>query len=346
MTENQLNLLYDVIDGNNNRHEVGFIIDSPWLPGWYNISIMDYYTSDELWFSANKKAADTFPDVIFLPGFWSEYGMCTEPSAFGARCIFPQNNFPNVEKLLYNGNDLGNLVKPNPTTDGLLPFVINRLKIMEDKVFKLGHVYPFAISRGPLNIASFLLGTTEFLMLMKLETEKTKNILQLITDFICDWLEYQLKTFPTMNGIMILDDIVGFIGKEDFTEYAYPSLKQIFNRFPVKIKFFHNDAQCKVCAPFLHEIGINMLNFGIDTDMNEMRNLCGPNVALVGNIPPRDVLASGTPDEVRESVRSELNMIKNDSRVIMSCGGGMPPGVTNENLKAFIDEVKNIKRPF
>jgi len=87
MTENQLNLLYDVIDGNNNRHEVGFIIDSPWLPGWYNISIMDYYTSDELWFSANKKAVETFPDVIFLPGFWSEYGMCTEPSAFGARCI-------------------------------------------------------------------------------------------------------------------------------------------------------------------------------------------------------------------------------------------------------------------
>jgi len=26
---------------------------------------------------------------MFLPGFWSEYGMCTEPSAFGARCSFP-----------------------------------------------------------------------------------------------------------------------------------------------------------------------------------------------------------------------------------------------------------------
>jgi len=211
---------------------------------------------------------------------------------------------------------------------------------MQNRVHKAGHIYPFAVSRGPLNIASFLFGTTEFLMLIKLEPGKAHHVLTVITDFICDWLEYQLKTFPTMDGIMVLDDIVGFLGKEDFKEFAYPSLKQIFSQFSVKIKFFHNDAPCLVSAPFLSKIGINMLNFGIDTDMNQMRNLCGPNVVLVGNIPPRDVLASGTPDEVRESVRSELNMIKNDSRVIMSCGGGMPPGTSTDNLKAFIDEVK------
>jgi uroporphyrinogen-III decarboxylase len=340
MTENQLGLLYDIIDGKHNQLEVGFIIDSPWLPGWHNISFIDYYSNDELWFDANKKALDSFPDVIFLPGFWSEYGMCTEPSAFGARCIFPQNSFPNVEKLPCRDNNYEILIKPNPVTDGLLPFVINRLKLMEDRVRQAGHIYPFAISRGPLNIASFLLGTTEFLMLMKLEPEKTKKILQLIIDFICDWLEYQLKTFPTMDGIMILDDIVGFVGTEDFKDFAYPSLKQIFSRFPVKVKFFHNDAQCKVSAPFLHEIGINMLNFGIDTNISEMRSLCGPDILLVGNIPPRDVLANGTPDDVQASVRSQLNMIKDDSRIIMSCGGGMPPGVTTENLKFFIDEVK------
>ncbi len=83
-----------------------------------------------------------------------------------------------------------------------------------------------------------------------------------------------------------------------------------------------------------------MLNFGIDTDINEMRNLCGPSIVLVGNIPPRDVLANGTPDEVRVSVRSQLNVIEDTSRIIMSCGGGMPPGVSTDNLEAFIDEVK------
>jgi len=341
VTETQWHVLFDIIDGNTSRHEIGFIIDSPWLPGWYHIPIIDYYTSDELWFKANKKAADTFPEVIFLPGFWSEYGMCTEPSAFGAKCIFPQNDFPNVNNLPFKDYNFEKLVKPNPVSDGLLPFVINRLKLMQNRVHKAGHIYPFAVSRGPLNIASFLLGTTEFLMLIKLEPGKAHHVLTVITDFICDWLEYQLKTFPTMDGIMVLDDIVGFLGKEDFKEFAYPSLKQIFSQFSVKAKFFHNDAPCLVSAPFLSKIGINMLNFGIDTNINEMRNLCGPNIVRVGNIPPRDVLADGTPEEVRTSVRTQFKLMKALSRVMMSCGGGMPPGTSTDNLKTFIDEVKS-----
>ncbi len=340
MTEDQWSVLCDIIDGNASGHEIGFIIDSPWLPGWFNIPIIDYYTSDELWFHANKKAADTFPEVIFLPGFWSEYGMCTEPSAFGAKCIFPQNDFPNVNNLPFKDYNFEKLVKPNPSTDGLLPFMINRLKLMQDRVQKVGHIYPFAISRGPLNIASYLLGTTEFLLLIKLEPEKAHHVLKVITDFICDWLEYQLNKFSTMDGIMVLDDIVGFLGKEDFKEFAYPSLKQIFTQFSVKVKFFHNDAPCIVSAPFMHEIGINMLNFGIDTDINQMRELCGSNIVLVGNIPPRDVLADGTPEEVRTSVRTQFKLMKGLSRVMMSCGGGMPPGVSTDNINAFIDEVK------
>lgn len=340
MNENQLELLFDIIQGKSKNIEVGFIIDSPWLPGWYKIPIIDYYTSDESWFDANKKALDVFPEVIFFPGFWSEYGMCTEPSAFGTKCIFPYNDFPNVDKLFFTDNGFQNITKPNPVTDGLLPFVINRLKLLEYKVRKNGHIYPFAISRGPLNIASFLMGTTEFLMAFKLEPGKVHHFLKIITDFICDWLEYQLNTFVTMDGIMILDDIVGFLGEEDFKEFAYPCLKQIFTRFPVKVKFFHNDAQNKICSSFLHEIGINMLNFGTDTNISEMRSLCGPNIVLVGNIPPRDVLANGTPEEVSASVRSQLNIMGDDPRIIISCGGGMPPGVTTENLKTFINEVK------
>lgn len=340
MTEDQLALLYDIIEGKTRKLEIGFIIDSPWLPGWCNIPIIDYYSNDDLWLEANQKALSTFPEVIFLPGFWSEYGMCTEPSAFGAKCIFPKNDLPSVVRLPFQDYDFENLKKPNPSTDGLLPFMVNRLKLMQKKVQKTGHIYPFAISRGPLNIASFLVGTTEFLMLIKLEPEKAHHILKVITDFICDWLEYQLQNFPTMDGIMILDDIVGFLGKEDFQEFAFPSLKQIFSHFSVKIRFFHNDAPSVVSAPFLYDMGINMFNFGIDTDIMEMRNLAGPDIVLVGNIPPRDVLANGTPDDVRASVRTQLQKMKDTSRIIISCGGGMPPGVTTSNLKAFIDEVK------
>ena len=85
MTDQHWQTLLNVINGETvNPLPVGFIIDSPWLPNWYGIKILDYFTNDELWLNANLKAINDFPDVMFLPGFWSEYGMCTEPSAF--RC--------------------------------------------------------------------------------------------------------------------------------------------------------------------------------------------------------------------------------------------------------------------
>jgi uroporphyrinogen decarboxylase len=88
MRNSSWNDLLVLIDGKKlNYQPVGFIVDSPWIPGWYGIPVIDYYTSDEQWLKSNLKAIDTFPDVWFMPGFWSEYGMCTEPSAFGSRMI-------------------------------------------------------------------------------------------------------------------------------------------------------------------------------------------------------------------------------------------------------------------
>jgi uroporphyrinogen decarboxylase len=36
-----------------------------------------------------------------------------------------------------------------------------------------------------------------------------------------------------------------------------------------------------------------------------------------------------------------LNSLEDKSHVIMSCGGGMPPAVSSDNINAFIDAVKN-----
>ena len=57
------------------------------------------------------------------------------------------------------------------------------------------------------------------------------------------------------------------------------------------------------------------------------------------NIPPRDVLADGTPDNVTISTKELLDSLEDHSRIVVSCGGGMPPGVSTENIHAFIQAV-------
>ena len=129
------------------RTPIGFIIDSPWLPGWYGISTLQYYTSDELWFAANKKAIETFPEVMFLPGFWSEYGMCSEPSAFGAKQVWYASNLPHADKVILEIDDIKKLKKPNPATDGMLPFILQRLISQQPRIREMGHEIKFAFER-------------------------------------------------------------------------------------------------------------------------------------------------------------------------------------------------------
>lgn len=341
MNSKQWETLVKVVKGEpTDGLPVGFIIDSPWLPEWAGISIMDYYTSETLWLEANRKAITEFPDVMFLPGFWSEYGMCTEPSAFGAKSVWWPNDLPHADKIMNDIADVDSMTKPNAKTDGLCPFVLARLRQTQAAINEDGHAIRFAVARGPLNIASFLMGTTEFLMATLMEPDRCHKLMEMITDFLIDWIEVQMEAFPDIDGILILDDIIGFVGGAQFDEYVTPYIQKIYGSYGVTVKFLHNDAEGMICAPHLADMGVNLFNFSHNHSLADMRKTCGPSVAMLGNIPPRDVLAAGTPDEVRQSVRSALEGLEDRNGLILSCGGGMPPQVSTANIRAFCDEAK------
>ena len=336
MTDLQWNGLLAVLRGELlNPSPVGFIIDCPWLPGWCGRDIGEYLSSETLWFEANRRAMETFPDVWFLPGFWSEFGMCNEPSAFGSKCRFPRNEFPFAEAIIKDVEQIADLQPPNVGTDGLLPFMLNRLRWAQPRIEDLGHKIRFSVSRGPLNVATFLMGTTEFLCALKTDPEPVHRLLRVITDYLKQWHALQRETFPTIAGIMMLDDIVGFMGEGDFVEFGLPYFRELYD-VDVPVKFFHNDAPCAQSIRHYPDMGVNLYNPGVQTSLTEMRRLCGNKLTILGNIPPRDVLAQGKPADVRNAVKALLAEAGDRSRLILSCGGGIPPGVSTANLQAFI----------
>ena len=342
MTNKQWNTLLDTINGKNTNLPIGFIIDSPWLPNWYGITKLDYYTSDNLWFDANMKVHNEFPNFIFLPGFWVEYGMCLEPSAFGSKSRFPKDEFPHSFPCINSLEDIGKLEKPNAETDGLNSFLLNRLKLNRERIESSGHKIRFSVSRGPLNIASYLMTTTEFLLAMLTDPGKIHSLLRTITDYLKEWHSIQMETFHTIDGILILDDIIGFIGEDQFKEFAMPYFKELFDR-DVSVKFLHNDAPCKVSAPYLPEMGVNFFNMGFDISLQDLKQLTKNKVTMLGNIPPRDVLANGSPEDVSKAVTNLIHSLDDYSRIVLSCGGGMPPEVSSENMHAFEDTVHKFR---
>ena len=178
------------------------------------------------------------------------------------------------------------------------------------------------------------------MMAMMEEPEKCHRFIGTISDFLTDWIEYQMETFPSIGGILLLDDIIGFVGDDLCQEFVVPYFKKIYSTFSTPVNFLHNDAAGLVSAPYLSEMGVNLFNFSFEHSIEEMKHLTDNRVALLGNIPPRDVLKAGTAEDVRKAVKASVQTVEDRSRIIMSCGGGMPQEVSSENIAAFCNEVE------
>ncbi|MGQ9605785.1 MAG: uroporphyrinogen decarboxylase family protein [Thermogutta sp.] len=340
MRDDQWEAMLRLLRGESIEPEpVGLIIDCPWLPGWFGTTILEYLTDDETWLAANLKVVQEFPGIWFLPGFWAEYGMCTEPSAFGVRCRFHENDFPHAERVLLSWQEADRVTVPDCRTDGLLPFVIKRLKHCQSRIEAAGHRIRFAVSRGPMNIASYLLGQTEFLLGLRSEPERALQLLEKVSRFIEDWLRYQKECFPSIGGVLVLDDLIGFVGPKDFERFAVPFMRRVLAALDVPVKMLHNDAHGLITAKYAEQIGFNAFNFSHEHGLSEIRALAGEEVVLVGNVPPRDVLAGGTPADVGRAVQAARSSLADRRRILWSAGGGTPPGVTSENLRALYEAV-------
>jgi len=50
--------------------------------------------------------------------------------------------------------------------------------------------------------------------------------------------------------------------------------------------------------------------------------------------------SAGTPQQVAEETRKMVAAVSDKRRIVWSCGGGMPPDVSTENIHAFLDAIK------
>ncbi|WCJ58524.1 uroporphyrinogen decarboxylase family protein [Fontisphaera persica] len=315
---------------------VALIVDSPWIPGYLGLSTLDYLFAPDVWLDANLRVIREFPDLIFLPGCWAEIGMGAEPSAFGCKTLFYPDKTPQVLPLAETWEALPELAEPNPETDGFLPYLLTLYRRARPKLAEAGHDVRMVAARGPLTLATHLVGVSEFLMGIKTDPEKAHRLLQTLSRFIIHWLEAQAAAAgPAVQGIMVLDDITGFLSPRDFQTFALPYLQQIFRAFPEALKIFHNDTNNVVPYPFLREIPVDIFNFTHLQPLNRVRELCGPDICLMGNIPPLDVLAQGAPEQVAQAVAAARASLPDPRRWLLSAGGGVSPGTPGANLQAL-----------
>ena len=342
MTKDQFKLLQAAARGEAQTPPVALIVDSPWIPGFVGISAMEFFVEPNKWLRANLQIVEQFPDVIFVSGFWVEYGMAVEPSAFGCKVSWWKDSPPSVSHMLEDISDVRSLKVPQPANDGLMPFVLHLEKWAQKQIAPLGYSIRIVSARGPLALATHLRGVTEFLTDIKIEPDDSHRLLDICTETVIRWLRAQAENLPDVEGILVLDDIPGLLSPADYEEFAHPYLARIFDAFPGMLKLHHNDANIEPFAERMAELDFDILNFSHSIDIGDLHKRIGDKVTLMGNVPPLQTLVQGTPEEVTASAENCLNSA--NGRLILSAGGGTSPGTPAENIDALVQAVKAWER--
>lgn len=317
---------------------VALIVDSPWIPGYAGIGHLDYYFDPEIWFQSNLRLMREFPGVIWFPSWWVEYGMAIEPSAAGCRISFQPDQPPLQSPVLVRLEDAERLAPINPQSDGFMPLALHAYRARKQRILDSGYTIPVVAARGPLCMAAFLRGVTEFMLDVVEDPAGVHKLLKFTTDSVITWLKAQAEAIgDSVEGIFVLDDIPGFLSRKLYLEFAHPCLKQICEAFPRDwVKVYHNDANVRPFIPDLAGVGFDVLNWSHNLDVAEVREKTGGRICLMGNVAPLDIGVRGTPGQVKEAASRVLGKAGGQG-IILSVGGGVSSGMPKPNILALCE---------
>ena len=324
---------------------VAFIVDSPWLPGFAGIDTLDFFLQPDTWYEIHRNLPDRFPDVVWIPGFWVEYGMAAEPSAFGARIHFHHDGPPSIEPVSTDPVLWADAPVINPQEDGFMPLVLRRYEYAEARLRAEGLGLKMVAARGPMVTAGWLMGITDLMMGLITHPAEINRFLDTLTTSIIRWLHAQLDLLHEPEGIMLLDDIVGMVSLKHYDDFIAPRLRRIFDEFEGLVRVYHNDTPCSHLYPALAGANFDVFNFTHLADIAEVKAQMGHRVALMGNVPPLDVAVREPPAVVSEWAKTCLDKAAPGGGMILSVGGGISPDTPAENLDAMLESARHWSKP-
>jgi uroporphyrinogen decarboxylase len=324
--------------GMADRAPVALIVDSPWLPAYAGVDTLDYFLQPDLWLKINLDLLQRFPEIAWVPGFWVEYGMAAEPSAFGARVVWHHNSPPSIEPVPGGLAALAEMRPADPHEHGFMPLALHLYRDRHRRLKAEGHEIRMVAARGPHAVASWLLGITELMIALKQASSNIAHVLDMLTDTTIAWLRAQADAVGGIEGILLLDDIPGMLSPRMFDAMAAPYLNRIFDAFDGLVRVYHNDTPCSHLLGKLAVLPFEVFNFSHEMDVAAVAAAM-PRQTMMGNVPPLNVMTQGTPEEVTAWGKTVVEKMRG-GKLILSAGGGVSPGTPAANVDALVAAVR------
>jgi len=185
-----------------------------------------------------------------------------------------------------------------------------------------------------------------------LDLKQNPEIADSILDHIrCYYLEYNRRVFEAAAGkidIFLMGDDFGtqeglMVSLEDWRRYFRDGFRQyidLAHEYGVKV-MHHTCGSVVELIPDFIAAGLDVLQSlqprAKGMDLARLKREFGRDICLHGGIDIQQVLPRGTPDQVREHVRRQVECAKPAGGYIASTAHNLQPDVPSENILALFD---------
>lgn len=267
----------------------------------------------------------------------------------------PKNNglyFSIVQEPLKNGKLTPDSIKNHPWPNFKEPVRIAGLKELAKKYRSEGYAVvikdPFA---GIFEMSQRICGMDYLLMLMASEPDLAGLLFDKMMELKIDFFSTALPQLSDLVDVIGLMDDYGtqvsqLISPRMFRNQIKPRLREVFECVKVYAphakRFFHSCGNVRPLIPDFLEIGVQILNpvhvRAAGMDPFQLKKDFGDEIIFWGGgVDTQGVLPMGTPDEVREDVKRNLEALMPGGGYVFNTIHDIQADVPAENLIAMIE---------
>ncbi|TXK97937.1 uroporphyrinogen decarboxylase [Methylococcaceae bacterium HT1] len=273
----------------------------------------------------------------------------TIPDAMGLGLYFSEGEGPRFKNPVRSAADIEKLPIPDPELE--LKYVVDAVSLIRKNL--QGRVPLIGFSGSPWTLATYMVeggSSKTFSKVKGLMFEQPMlmhKMLDKLAQSVAAYLNAQIAAGA--QAVMLFDTWGGALGTEEYLEFSL--------RYAEQVRSLLNTTQGGKQIPtvlftkgggqwleLMADIGYDALGLDWQTDIQQARARVGGRVALQGNMDPITLYAN--PDVIRTKVGTILEKYGSGSGHVFNLGHGILPDINPEHVKAMVDAVHDLSKPY
>lgn len=203
-----------------------------------------------------------------------------------------------------------------------------------------------ASGRAPFTLATQLFGLEKFSKAIYKKPDLVHKILEFTTELSFSYFKFMIEE-GNAHGAFIADPSASgdVISKKHFAQFVIPYLEKVVK----KIKELQKPVLLHICGDITDRLeviattGIDSISIDTKVDILKAIELIGDKISIAGNVDPVNIMEFGTVEDVREASSACIKKAAGRKGLVLLPGCDLAWGVTEENIKAFIDTAHNLR---